>query len=32
MMPKEAIKRIKTEYIEKYYNPEYAQEFTASES
>lgn len=31
MMPRESIKRIKTEYIEKYYNPEAAREFTASE-
>ncbi len=31
MMPKESIKRIKTEYIDKYYNPEAAEEFTASE-
>ncbi|MBC7231153.1 MAG: V-type ATP synthase subunit B [Actinobacteria bacterium] len=31
MMPKESIKRIKTEYIEKYYNPEAAQEFATTE-
>ncbi len=31
MMPRETIKRIKTEYIDKYYNPEAAQEFTAAE-
>ncbi len=31
MMPRESIKRIKTEYIEKYYNPEAAQEFATSE-
>ncbi len=32
MMPRESIKRIKTEYIDKNYNPEGAREFAASES
>jgi len=31
MMPRESIKRIKEEYIEKYYNPEKAQELVISE-
>jgi V/A-type H+-transporting ATPase subunit B len=32
MMPKDSIKRIKTEYVDKNYNPDKAQEFTATES
>jgi V/A-type H+/Na+-transporting ATPase subunit B len=32
MMPKDSIKRIKMEYVDKNYNPDKAQEFTASES
>jgi V/A-type H+-transporting ATPase subunit B len=32
MMPKDSIKRIKMEYIEKNYNPEKAEEFTATET
>lgn len=32
MMPKDSIKRIKMEYVDKNYNPEKAQEFIASES
>ncbi|MEW6553444.1 MAG: V-type ATP synthase subunit B [Actinomycetota bacterium] len=32
MMPKDSIKRIKTEYIEKNFNPEMAEEFATTES
>ncbi len=32
MMPRDSIKRIKTEYIDKYYNPETAAEFDVTES
>ena len=32
MMPKDSIKRIKMEYVDKNYNPEMAEEFAAAES
>jgi V/A-type H+-transporting ATPase subunit B len=32
MMPKESIKRLKEEYVERYYNPEAAQDIVAAQA